>query len=195
MLLPLCDVNDTLSLLFQRRSSSVSHARQVAFPGGSVDAEDLSREATALREAEEEIGLRPEAVRLLGRLDDISNYDNSQAVTPVVGYLSKLDMEQLKCDAREVSSVFTVPLADLQDEGNWITKEVEWRGLSTTQFYYDVEKYRNSGDGDQLWGLSAYATLGLLSALEFDSTTFQRKIRTIHEQYKKHIERRLGTEA
>ena len=75
-----------LHVLFTRRAASLPHHQgQVAFPGGSRDAGDADAEATALREADEEVGLRPADVRVLGRLDDIETVASRFLITPVVG--------------------------------------------------------------------------------------------------------------
>lgn len=85
VLLPLLWVEDGWNLLFTRRTTGLQeHSGQVAFPGGRMDPDDCCVEETALREAQEEIGLAPKDVQLLGRLKEtltISNY----LVTPLVG--------------------------------------------------------------------------------------------------------------
>ena len=164
ILLPLVGSGDSLSLLFTRRTKSISHPGQVAFPGGGVDPSDHNREATAQREALEEISLPPERVRVLGMLDDIPNWNNTQAVTPVVGHVDAALLTDLVADPREVASIFTVPLADLETASRWTTKQIPWQGHMSTQFFFDVGAYKGSGEGEQLWGLSAYATIALLSA-------------------------------
>ena len=83
------------------------HSGQVAFPGGRADPEDTDPEQTALREAYEEIGLRPSDVHLLGRLQDYLTITNYQ-VTPVVGVIPwPYDLHPAE---EEVSRVFAIPL-------------------------------------------------------------------------------------
>ncbi|RPJ44723.1 MAG: CoA pyrophosphatase, partial [Chloroflexi bacterium] len=85
VLVPLVWFNNQWHLLFTRRTETVnSHKGQVSFPGGAADPEDHSPETTALREAYEEIGLRSEDVRVLGRLAAYATV-SSFLITPVVG--------------------------------------------------------------------------------------------------------------
>src|SRR5512147_1452782 len=86
VLVPLLPVDGVLHVLFTRRAASLPHHQgQVAFPGGTMHPEDADLEATALREADEEVGLRPADVQLLGRLDDIETLGSRFRITPVVG--------------------------------------------------------------------------------------------------------------
>ncbi|CAK0762222.1 peroxisomal coenzyme A diphosphatase NUDT7 [uncultured Gammaproteobacteria bacterium] len=97
------------TLIFTRRTDHLhAHAGQISFPGGRAEAEDASAEATALREAEEEIGLSHQQVEIIGRLDTYSTRTGFR-VTPVVA-LVRTPFE-LTPDPYEVAEVFEVPLA------------------------------------------------------------------------------------
>jgi 8-oxo-dGTP pyrophosphatase MutT (NUDIX family) len=113
VLVPLVPVDDGVHLLFTRRAATLpSHQGQVAFPGGTHDtSRDPSVVATALREAHEEIGLRPEDVRVLGVLDDIETMTSRFLITPVVG-VTPYPYTWAPCP-REVDHIFTVRLDDL----------------------------------------------------------------------------------
>ena len=134
------------------------HSGQVAFPGGRSEPGDRSPEATALREAHEEIGLPPGEVHILGRLNDfitITNY----AVTPVVGHIPwPFD---LAIQTEEVSRVFTIPLEWLSDP---LHHEVRKRSLKPLSGHVDVI-YFQPYDGELLWGATARFTLTLLKIL------------------------------
>lgn len=99
-------------ILTVRSSRLAKHAGQVAFPGGAADAGDPSGVRTALREAEEEIGLDPSLVQPLGFLDRIDTVSDFR-VLPVVGLV--YGSIQLVPDKREVELVFTVPLDRVLD--------------------------------------------------------------------------------
>ena len=80
-----------LELLLTRRTETVgSHQGQVAVPSGGVEPGDEDLEATALREADEEVALLPSAVEVLGRLDAFPTVSDQVAVTPVVGWVRQL---------------------------------------------------------------------------------------------------------
>ena len=113
VLVPLLPVDGALHLLYTRRAASLPHHQgQVAFPGGTHDAaRDRDVLATALREAHEEIGLRPDDVRVLGLLDDIETMTSGFVITPVVGLVP----HPYPWTPRpgEVDRIFTAPIDDL----------------------------------------------------------------------------------
>jgi 8-oxo-dGTP pyrophosphatase MutT (NUDIX family) len=117
-------------LLTQRTSHLSRHAGQVAFPGGRIDAGDRSPEAAALREAQEEIGLDPGRVELLGRLGDYIT-GTGYRVTPVLAALPAardLDDLGLVLSPHEVAAVFTLPLSVLLDPAAPQRKRSHFRG-------------------------------------------------------------------
>ena len=103
------------TLLFTVRTDTVrSHKGQISFPGGSVDETDDSRAATSVRETEEEIGLDPANVRLVGELDTFPTFVSGYVVTPFVGILDR--EPSLKPNPAEVARVLRVPVASLSNE-------------------------------------------------------------------------------
>lgn len=128
VLVPLIERDDGLSvLLTQRTAHLLHHPGQISFPGGRLEPDDQGDAiACALRETCEEVGLAPEKVTILGRLDDYLTITGF-LVTPVVGIAAPpLD---LALDAFEVAEVFEVPLAFLIDPANHVLhrREVEGR--------------------------------------------------------------------
>lgn len=108
VLVPLIERPDTLNVLFTRRTDHLrDHAGQISFPGGRIHAHDPDPESAALREAEEEVGLPPELVESIGRLDTYVTRTGFE-ITPVVG----LVRQNFTCrpDSFEVAEVFEVPL-------------------------------------------------------------------------------------
>lgn len=146
-------------ILFTRRNNDLAeHSGQVAFPGGRSDPQDNTPEETALREAQEEIGLKPGDVQILGRLRSsitITNY----LVTPVVGLIPW--PYPLHLQTCEVSRAFTIPLNWLANPSNY---EERRRALPPPLPEVHVIYYAPY-DGEVLWGASARITLTLLETL------------------------------
>ena len=135
-------------LLTQRTNHLKAHAGQVSFPGGRVEKTDDSREAAALRETEEEIGVTREHIELIGHLD-IYMTRTGYEITPVVGFLRP--PFQVTPDPFEVAEVFEVPLNFLIAPANHQLMAREDKG-SKRQFY--AMQYQER----YIWG----ATAGML---------------------------------
>lgn len=146
VVIPLCMFEGEPSVLFTVRSLTVGkHKGEVCFPGGMVDANDSCIEATCLREMNEEVGLAPEVVHVLGVLRcDWSSVTSITgiAVTPVVGFIGEMSDQSVVINEAEVESLFTVSLRDLSDPNNWIR-----RSNATPVF---------TGGPHVIWGLTAY---------------------------------------
>jgi 8-oxo-dGTP pyrophosphatase MutT (NUDIX family) len=110
--LPASDV-----LLIQRSATLRSHAGQVAFPGGATDPTDASSVATALREAEEEVGLQPDTVEVQAELPAVYLPPSGFVVTPVLGYWARPHPVGV-VDEAEVAGVRRVPLTALLEPAN-----------------------------------------------------------------------------
>ena len=149
VLVPIVAHPDGLTVLFTQRTRHLkSHSGQVSFPGGRTEPGDPSPEFTALREAEEEIGLPRSKVEVLARLSDYFVRTGFR-VTPVVGLVTP--PLALAPDSREVEEVFEVPLAFLLDPQNHRRETRELRG-QTVGFYVMSYGQRT------IWG----ATAGML---------------------------------
>ena len=149
VLVPIVQRPEELRVLFTRRTAHLKdHSGQISFPGGRAEAHDASPEATALREAEEEIGLDPRRVELLGKLSDYHTRTDFR-VTPVVGLVSP--PFELRLDAHEVDEVFEVPLSFLLDPANHQRHAREFQGRQVHYFAIPWHEY-------YIWG----ATAGML---------------------------------
>ena len=149
VLIPLLSHPQGLTVLFTQRTPHLrSHSGQVSFPGGRAEPGDASAEFTALRETEEEIGLRPSAVEVLGRLPDYRTRTGYR-VTPVVGLLTP--PVAFTPDPNEVAEIFEVPLVFLLDERNRQRRTREFQGQQVGYYVFEYgEKV--------IWG----ATAGML---------------------------------
>ena len=149
VLVPIVQRPQELSVLFTRRTAHLrDHSGQISFPGGRAEPHDASPEATALREAEEEIGLQPQRIEVLGKLSDYHTRTDFR-VTPVVGLVAP--GFELRLDAREVEEVFEVPLSFLLDPAH---HERHWREFRGRRVHYFAIPYRDY----YIWG----ATAGML---------------------------------
>ncbi|NMH64169.1 CoA pyrophosphatase [Shewanella salipaludis] len=116
VLVALADIEGELQLVLTRRPLHLrAHPGQISFPGGKVEAGDADDTATALREAEEEIGLHPANVEVLGQLPAHKTITGFE-ITPVVGLVR--DAFEPRLDPGEVAEYFTLPLSFVIDPMN-----------------------------------------------------------------------------
>ena len=158
VLIPMFRMNGNWHLLFIRRTDLVKdHKGQVAFPGGAAEPGDSSPEITALRETEEEIGLKPSEVNLLGRLNDLFT-PTGYLIAPIIGQI-KWPFE-IKLSPQEVSRVFTIPIGWLADPANRAERYYQPQNGQRHKVIY-FKDY----DGELLWGITARLTLDFLRVL------------------------------
>ncbi len=156
VLVPVIDASEGPVLLFTKRTGLVeTHKGQISFPGGVVDAADMSVEQTALREAFEEIGLRRSSVSVLGLLDDLMT-PTGFVVTPVVGIIHHMPL--LSANRNEVEEVFHVPLAFFLNEKNGRSEVREVKGKKHEVWFYETQ-------GHTIWGATANIVRSLLKAV------------------------------
>jgi 8-oxo-dGTP pyrophosphatase MutT (NUDIX family) len=145
VLVPIVDHPQPTVLLTQRAQHLPDHAGQVSFPGGKIDRGDIDPSASALREAQEEIGLGRPQVEPLGYLD-LYLTTLGYRIVPLVARVRP--GFKLKLNVAEVDATFEVPLAFLMDQANVQRHSREWQGM--TRHYYAItfgERY--------IWGVTA----------------------------------------
>jgi 8-oxo-dGTP pyrophosphatase MutT (NUDIX family) len=149
VLVPLIVRPDGINLILTKRAAHLSnHPGQISFPGGKRENGDANIVFTALREAQEEIGLYPEIVDVLGSLpthDTITGFK----VTPTIGWIEG-DWEAV-ADPSEVSEVFEVPLVQLMNLENFHLQIRAWKGINRSYYSVPYGPY-------YIWG----ATAGIL---------------------------------
>lgn len=157
VLIPMVAHPQGLTVLFTQRTTTLrSHSGQVAFPGGRAEPDDPSAEFTALRETEEEIGLRRDLVEVLARLPDYRTRTGYR-VTPVIGLVAPPLL--LTPDPREVAEIFEVPLAFLLQERNRQRRTREFQGQQVGYWVYEYENRI-------IWGATAGMLVNLNKMLE-----------------------------
>ena len=156
VLVPLLDLPEPEIVLTRRAEHLPQHPGQVSFPGGAAEEHDDTAVQTALREAQEEIGLPPEAVRPIGfldRMDTISDF----RVLPVVALVTP-PVEWI-LDEREVAEVFTIPLSVGLDASRYQAREYERHGRTYTI-------HTLNWDGYTIWGATAAMLMNLISRMQ-----------------------------
>jgi 8-oxo-dGTP pyrophosphatase MutT (NUDIX family) len=157
VLVPLFEdwAGDLRMILTKRPETMPTHAGHISFPGGRPHPEDDGPVATALREAQEEVGIEPTTVEVLGFLPEIHTVEYQLLVVPVVGRLATTP--NLRPSPREVARVFIPAVAELAEPERWRSEMwVTDAGDRRRVWFYDL-------DGDVLWGATARMVRNLLA--------------------------------
>ena len=144
VLVPLIAWGDKLEVLFTLRTQSINHGGQLSFPGGGKEGDETIEE-TALREAQEEIGLHPDHAEIIGRLTPLYVGHSDNMVTPVVALLS--EKQEFTMNPNE-DEIITVPLKDFMNNQYLITEKWQLRDVPYTVPFWDIHHV-------PLWGATA----------------------------------------
>ena len=149
-------VGDEPTLLFTERAAALSrHAGEVSFPGGLRDLGDVDLRMTALRETQEELGIDPDAIEVLGALPPIHTFVSGILVTPFVGVIARLPA--LSVSEAEIARVLEVPVRELAaaEEERELREEggATWRG-----WWYPMSEAT-------IWGATGFMVHELLTLL------------------------------
>ncbi len=156
--MPIFELDGDLHVVYIRRSDHVeSHRGQVAFPGGRVDPTDETLLHTALREAQEEVGIDPASVDVLGGFEGTVARTSEIHVTPFIGVIPA--NHGLRADPKEVAAIFFVPMSALEDSSYRGTYRFRRESGQVTEhpaiFYND----------QVIWGLTLRFTEEVLSRM------------------------------
>ncbi|WP_348651817.1 CoA pyrophosphatase [Iodidimonas sp. MBR-22] len=156
VLVPIIQRAEGATILLTRRAEHLSHhAGQISFPGGRADEGDANAIATALRETHEEVGLTPDRIDILGRLDSYETVTGFRIV-PVVGMVAP--PFDLRLDAREVADAFEVPLDFILDSTNHQRHSRMFRGQRRHFYAMPYQDF-------YIWGATAHMLVNLAEVL------------------------------
>jgi len=153
--------DDVPHILYMRRTEAegLRHSGQISFPGGRAEESDADLKATALRETSEEVGVDPDAVRVIGSLTSLYIPVSNFMVHPFVGWLD--EEPEFTPEPLEVAEIIVAPLRHLQDPANRVVDRLEVKpGMWLEDVpYYDLF-------GQVLWGATAMITSELLELIK-----------------------------
>ena len=159
VLIPLTFRNQEPFILFTKRSVKLkSHSGQISFPGGHMDLCDHTLVDTALRETQEEIGIKPELVEILGSLLPMIS-PTGYYIFPYVGLLK--DLEGLHKNINEVEKIFYIPLRWLMDPENLYQADYHFSTVEVHKVWFFREY-----DEEQVWGITAGFTRQFIEVLK-----------------------------
>ena len=153
VLAPILCRDHELHVMFTERSQSLrAHAGQISFPGGKVEPGDRGMRETALREAQEEVGLDPAHATILGELDDVPTFVTGYVISPVVALIDEASLSGATYPWRlsqgEVVRVHELAMRDLLEPSALRVEERERDGIRFELYSYTVR-------GTTVWGATA----------------------------------------
>jgi len=147
VLIPLLYKNGEYHIIFTRRTETVQyHKGQISFPGGAYEEEDETLVDTALRECDEEIGLPPEVVEVLGELDDTITVTSGYIISPFVGLVQ--EERPLKLHPLETEEILKIPVSTLLEKDCLRQTTEVVNGQKITTYAYHCQ-------GNVIWGATA----------------------------------------
>ncbi len=163
VLLPLHEQRGEPYVLFTQRTETVeTHKGQISFPGGAVDPGDADVQSTALRETEEEMGIPPTQIEVLGVLDDLPTTVSKFVVAPVIGIIPYPFL--FRINSAEIAEVLTVPLRVFRDPSHLRVERREREGRTFDAYVYRYDKH-------EIWGVTARIMKGFVDAVFGEAET------------------------
>jgi 8-oxo-dGTP pyrophosphatase MutT (NUDIX family) len=159
VLLPLFKNATDYHVVFTKRTDTLTHHKgQVSFPGGSFEPADGDLLTTALRESYEEVGIQPDHVSILGRLDDLATFSTNYTISPFVGLIPY--PYPFRPNPLEVAIIFDVPVSVLADS------TVGRRYVRARDDGATIEDYEFHINGQVIWGATARIVRHFLSVID-----------------------------
>jgi 8-oxo-dGTP pyrophosphatase MutT (NUDIX family) len=146
VLLLVCAAPQPVTFLTVRSEALPMHPGQISLPGGRLSAMDISLEAAALRETNEETGIDPGSIQVLGRLPQVTVVSSGFVITPVVGWTNKAP--KLQADPREVAQIITCPIQELLSPSRYQLEGMERAGMYREYWVIQLGTHR-------VWGATA----------------------------------------
>ncbi|MEX2476794.1 MAG: CoA pyrophosphatase [Gracilimonas sp.] len=162
VLVPLITWKEELEVILTLRTESINHGGQLSFPGGGEEGDESIIE-TALREAQEEIGLHKDGVHVVGKLTPLYVGHSDNMVTPVVAFLK--EQQTFTPNPNEVDEIISIPISKLVEEQNLIEEDWDLRGTPYRVPFWNIHRV-------PLWGATAMMMSELIELYkEFLDTT------------------------
>lgn len=152
VLVPIINWKQIPEIVFTLRAQGINHGGQISFPGGGKEGDESIVE-TALREAQEEIGLRQTGVEIVGNLTPLYMGHSDNMITPVVAFLN--NEQQFTPNPNEVEEIFAVSISELYKESNLANEEWNLRGVPFKVPFWKIHRV-------PLWGATAMMLSELL---------------------------------
>ncbi|MHA1265481.1 MAG: NUDIX hydrolase [Candidatus Helarchaeota archaeon] len=147
VLVPIISEGEILKFILTKRTQNLRHHKgEISFPGGQQSRSDGDLIRTALRETEEEIGLKEEQIEVLGRIDDLLTI-TKYVISPFIGIIR--EEVELYSNETEVAEILKVPLELFLDKTKFKEKYWENQGIKYPLYYYYWRNY-------EIWGATAY---------------------------------------
>ncbi len=143
--------------LMKRPSTMKHHPGQISFPGGKVEKEDISAEMTALREAQEEVGINPSQIEILGKLSDLYVEVSRFSIQPILGWTDR--KPDFVVNSGEVEQLILFPVSDfVTEETIWETELETFTGILRIKYY--------PFENEIVWGATAMILSELIEILK-----------------------------
>ncbi|WNC69864.1 CoA pyrophosphatase [Thalassotalea nanhaiensis] len=157
VLIPLVQTKLGIEVILTKRAKHLKHhPGQISFPGGKVEARDINLTDTALREAEEEIGLYRKDVDIVGQLNDYHTITGFR-ITPIIGFIPQ--NYPFKIDQNEVEEIFSVPFPHFTNEKNHLNYQLKRQGVEHNIYFMPYLNYN-------IWGATAAILKDLVGHLK-----------------------------